>query len=222
MCELNESSYLNLNGRNRYEMEGHPLKPTDLISGFCIVCMHAFRHQVPVYRQSAGQNRSRERLRNSRIAEAFMMFTLESLKLCCNLATILDVVGNNFFELCPNECNLFIVLALCKINRVNMSICLYTPNATSTASGFICLHTNLLLKHLQLHVYSVFCILHVYSANGNFTNHKENLKEKTKRSFFATRRYLDFLKLPIYIINKLFNTLFFSTFKLLLRSLGNL
>ena len=47
-----------------------------------------------------------------------------------------------------------------------------------------------------------------FSANGNFTNHKENLKEKTKRSFFATRRYLDFLKLPIYIINKLFNTLF--------------
>ena len=36
-----------------------------------------------------------------------------------------------------------------------------------------------------------------FSANGNFTNHKENLKEKTKRSFFATRRYLDFLKLPI-------------------------
>ena len=47
-----------------------------------------------------------------------------------------------------------------------------------------------------------------FSANGHFTNHKENVKEKTKRSFFATRRYLDFLKLPIYIINKLFNTLF--------------
>ena len=28
-------------------------------------------------------------------------------------------------------------------------------------------------------------------------------------SFFAARRYLDFLKLPIHIINKLFNTLFF-------------
>ena len=36
-----------------------------------------------------------------------------------------------------------------------------------------------------------------FSANGNFTNHKENLTEKTKRSFFAARRYLDFLKLPI-------------------------
>ena len=47
-----------------------------------------------------------------------------------------------------------------------------------------------------------------FSANGNFTNHKENLKEKTKRSFFATRRYHDFLKLPIHVINKLFNTLF--------------
>ena len=49
-----------------------------------------------------------------------------------------------------------------------------------------------------------------FSANGNFTNHKENLTERTKRSFFAARRYLDFLKLPIHIINKLFNTLFFA------------
>ena len=49
-----------------------------------------------------------------------------------------------------------------------------------------------------------------FSANGNFTNHKENLTEKTKRSFFTARRYLDFVKLPIHIINKLFNTSFFS------------
>ena len=48
-----------------------------------------------------------------------------------------------------------------------------------------------------------------FFGNGNFTNHKENLTEKAKRSFFAARRYLDFLKLPIHIINKLFNTLFF-------------
>ena len=48
-----------------------------------------------------------------------------------------------------------------------------------------------------------------FFANGNFTNHKENLTEKTKKSFFAARRYVDFLKLPIQIINKLFNTLFF-------------
>ena len=30
-----------------------------------------------------------------------------------------------------------------------------------------------------------------FSANGNFTNHKENLTEKTKRSFVAARRYLE-------------------------------
>ena len=47
-----------------------------------------------------------------------------------------------------------------------------------------------------------------FSANGNFTNHKENLTEKTERSFFVARCYLDFLTLPIHIINKLFNTLF--------------
>ena len=52
-----------------------------------------------------------------------------------------------------------------------------------------------------------------FSANGNFTNHKENLTEKTKRSFFAARRYLDFLKLPIHVIN---NTLFFPNFNVLL------
>ena len=40
-----------------------------------------------------------------------------------------------------------------------------------------------------------------FSANGNFTNHKENLTEKTKRSFFAARSYLHFLKLPIHIIS---------------------
>ena len=48
-----------------------------------------------------------------------------------------------------------------------------------------------------------------FSANGNFTNHKEKFTEKTKRSFFAAHRYLDVLKLPIHIINKLFNTLLF-------------
>ena len=40
-----------------------------------------------------------------------------------------------------------------------------------------------------------------FAANGNFTNHKENLTEKTKRSFFAARRYLHFLKLLIHIIS---------------------
>ena len=50
-----------------------------------------------------------------------------------------------------------------------------------------------------------------FFANGNFTNHKENLTEKTKRSFFAARCYVDFLKLPIQIIIKLFNRLFFLT-----------
>jgi len=40
---------------------------------------------------------------------------------------------------------------------------------------------------------------------------KENkmiLKEKTRRSFFATRRHLDFLKLPADVINKIFNSLY--------------
>ena len=48
-----------------------------------------------------------------------------------------------------------------------------------------------------------------FAANGSFTNHEENLTAKATRSFFAARPYLDFLKLPIHIINKLFNTIFF-------------
>ena len=31
-----------------------------------------------------------------------------------------------------------------------------------------------------------------FSANGSFTNHKENLTVKARRSFFAARPYLDF------------------------------
>ena len=37
---------------------------------------------------------------------------------------------------------------------------------------------------------------------------KINLMEKTRRSIFATRRYLDFSKLPIHPANKIFDSLF--------------
>ena len=33
------------------------------------------------------------------------------------------------------------------------------------------------------------------------------LPEKTRRSIFATPRYIDFLKLPIDVVNKIFNSL---------------
>ena len=70
---------------------------------------------------------------------------------------------------------------------------------------------NFMVSNENIEIVNNYTYLGVkFSANGNFTNHKENLTEKTKRSFFAARRYLDFLKLPIHIINKLFNTPFFS------------
>ncbi len=47
-----------------------------------------------------------------------------------------------------------------------------------------------------------------FSTNGSFKENKTILKEKTRRSFFATRRNLDFLKLPIDVINKIFNSLY--------------
>ena len=47
-----------------------------------------------------------------------------------------------------------------------------------------------------------------FSNNGNFKFCKLNSKDKVRRSFFATRRYLDFSKIPLDITNKLFNSLF--------------
>ena len=46
------------------------------------------------------------------------------------------------------------------------------------------------------------------SSNGHFRINKINLMEKTRRSIFATRRYLDFSKLSIHLANKIFDSLF--------------
>ena len=48
-----------------------------------------------------------------------------------------------------------------------------------------------------------------FSNNGNFKFCKLKSIGKVKRSFFATRRYFDFSKVPLDITNKLFNSLFF-------------
>jgi len=47
-----------------------------------------------------------------------------------------------------------------------------------------------------------------FSANGNFRDCKSTLKDKTRRSIFATRRYLDFSKLSLSVSNRLFDSLF--------------
>ena len=47
-----------------------------------------------------------------------------------------------------------------------------------------------------------------FSSNGNFRDNKLILKEKTRRSIFATRRYLNFSNLPTDVVNKLFDSLF--------------
>ena len=48
----------------------------------------------------------------------------------------------------------------------------------------------------------------IFSTNGSFANSKKVLVEKARRSIFASKRYLDFNKLPINTCNKLFDTLF--------------
>ena len=45
-----------------------------------------------------------------------------------------------------------------------------------------------------------------FSTNGSLKENKTILKEKTGRSFFATRRHLDFLKLRVDVLN-IFNSL---------------
>ena len=48
-----------------------------------------------------------------------------------------------------------------------------------------------------------------FRSNGNFRDNKINLKEKTRRSIFATRRrFLNLSKLPIDVVNKVFDSLF--------------
>ena len=60
-------------------------------------------------------------------------------------------------------------------------------------------------NYTYLGVHEIFCQWKSYKSQRKLIK----ITEKTKRSFFAARRYLDFLKLPIHIINKLFNTVFF-------------
>lgn len=68
---------------------------------------------------------------------------------------------------------------------------------------------NFLVNNKQIEIVKDYTYLGVnFSSNGSFANHKEKLKEKTRRSIFATRRYLDFSKLPTKICNKIFDALF--------------
>ena len=46
------------------------------------------------------------------------------------------------------------------------------------------------------------------SSNGSFTISKQKSVEKTRRSIFATKRFLDYCKFPLKICNKLFDSLF--------------
>ena len=49
------------------------------------------------------------------------------------------------------------------------------------------------------------------SSNRNFRINNINLIEKTRRSIFATCRYLDFSKLPLHLANEIFVLLFLLT-----------
>ena len=46
-----------------------------------------------------------------------------------------------------------------------------------------------------------------FYSNGNFSISKQRLVEKTRRSIFACKKYLDFNRLPISMCNKLFDSL---------------
>ena len=56
--------------------------------------------------------------------------------------------------------------------------------------------------------HSYLCI--TFNTNGSFANSKTVWVEKARRSIFASKRYLEFNKLPLNTCNKLFNTLFLS------------
>ena len=68
-----------------------------------------------------------------------------------------------------------------------------------------CFHVN---KH-NIEIVNNYTHLGInFSSNENFKVCKSNLKDKVRRSFFATGRYLDFSKIPSDTTNKLFNSLF--------------
>ena len=50
------------------------------------------------------------------------------------------------------------------------------------------------------------------STNGSFKEHKAILKDKAKRSIFATRQHVNFFRLPIDISNRFFLIHYISQF----------
>ena len=81
---------------------------------------------------------------------------------------------------------------LLKINPTKTKVIVFQKKSRKSAID----KHNFMVSNENIEIVNNYTYLGVkFSANGNFTNHKENLTEKTKRSFFAARRYLDFLKL---------------------------
>ncbi|XP_022809214.1 uncharacterized protein LOC111346174 [Stylophora pistillata] len=69
---------------------------------------------------------------------------------------------------------------------------------------------NFTIDSNTIEIVNIYTYLRVnFSSSGNFKGCHGNLKEKTRTSNFATRRYLNFTKLPLDINYKLFDSLFF-------------
>ena len=95
---------------------------------------------------------------------------------------------------------------LLKINpKKTKTLILQKQNRTSTRDKF-----SFFLNGTPIDKASQYSYLGItFSTNGSFANSKKVLVEKTRRSIFASKRYLDFNKLYINTCNKLFQVILY-------------
>ena len=78
------------------------------------------------------------------------------------------------------------------MNPKNTTIMIFEKKYRMSTPNKHCLHIN---RH-NIEIVNNYTYLGInFSSNGIFKVYKSNLKDKVRRSFFATRRYLDFSKI---------------------------
>ena len=97
---------------------------------------------------------------------------------------------------------------------------IYIPDCKISLASFV-LYFHLLLIRSFIRIRSFFFVS--WSLLKKLNLFVSNLKDKARRSFFASRRYLDFSKIQfdeISITNKLFTSLFISLFSFTVQRYG--
>ena len=95
---------------------------------------------------------------------------------------------------------------LLSINPKKTKVMIFQKKCRKSTLNKYCFNIN----HKSIEIVNNYTYLGVnFSSCGSFRDCKTNLKEKARRPIFATRRYLNFLKLPLEVTSKLFDSLSF-------------